>query len=105
MDIINLLNEKLGKQNVFLNEAMSKHTSFKIGGPADIFIKIKNIENLQYTLQLAKKEKVPVFVIGNGSNILVTDKGIRGIVLKIELENFEIKEDGEDIFVKVRSRL
>lgn len=100
---ISLLKEKLGNQNVLENEPMSKHTSFKVGGPADIFVKVDSIKKLQYVLNIAADNKFPVFILGNGSNILATDKGIRGIVCKIELDKFEITENGEDVFVTVGS--
>lgn len=103
MDIINLLKEKLGNENVLENELMSKHTSFKVGGPADIFVKVDNIEKLQCVLNTAADNKLPVFILGNGSNVLVTDKGIRGIVCKIELNIIEVTENGEDVFVTVGS--
>jgi len=100
---ISLLKEKLGDENVFESEPMSKHTSFKVGGPADIFVKVDSIKKLQYVLNLATENKIHVFILGNGSNILATDKGIRGIVCKIELDKFEITENGEDVFVTVGS--
>jgi len=103
MDIQNFLIEKLGKENVYIDEPMSKHTTFKTGGNADFFVKIKDKQKLIYVLNFCKENKVPTFILGNGSNILVKDKGIRGIVCKIELEKFEIKEDGENIFVTVGS--
>lgn len=100
---ISLLKEKLGNENVFESEPMSKHTSFKVGGPADIFVKVDSIKKLQYVLNLATENKIHVFILGNGSNILATDKGIRGIVCKIEFDKFEITENGEDVFVTVGS--
>ena len=103
MDIINLLKEKLGEENIKLNEPMSKHTSFKTGGNADIFLKANSIENLKNILEIAKKQSIPMFILGNGSNILVTDKGIRGIVCKIEIAKFEIKQETQDIYVTVGS--
>ena len=102
MDKISLLRENLGKENVFENEDMSKHTSFKTGGKADIFVKIKNLENLNYVLNFAKDNKLPVFILGNGTNILVRDNGIRGIVCKIEINNFETEEKENDVYVKLR---
>ena len=102
MDIISLLKENLGKENIFENEDMSKHTSFKTGGKADIFVKIKNLENLKYLLNLAKDRKIPIFILGNGTNILVRDSGIRGIVCKIEINNFEIEEKEDSVYVKLR---
>ena len=74
------------KENIYVNEPMSKHTSFKIGGPAECFIKIKTIEQLKDILKYAQKGKIPLTIIGNGSNLLVSDDGIKGIVLKIEIE-------------------
>lgn len=103
MDIINVLKEQIGNESVLENEPMSKHTSFKVGGVADIFVRIKNIENLQFVLNIAKENRIDIFILGNGSNILVTDKGIRGIVCKIEFERFEVTENGEDVFVTVGS--
>ncbi len=104
MGILESLNKKLGEQNVLINEPMSNHTSFKIGGPADIFVKVNTEENLKYVLQTAKENSIPLFILGNGSNILVTDKGIRGIVCKIELDKFIIEEKDDDIYVTLGSR-
>ena len=89
-EVYNKLLTKIPKENIKLNEDMSKHTSIKIGGPADIFIKIKNIEELKYVLRIAKEENIPVTVIGNGTNLLVKDKGIRGIVLQIRIEDVTV---------------
>ncbi len=101
----NYLCQKLKKivnaEHIYINEPMKKHTSFKVGGPADVFVKIKNEEELKEVLKIIKNESVPYFVIGNGSNLLVKDKGIRGIVLKIELDDIEIKKDNEEYIVKV----
>ena len=69
---------------------MSNHTSFKIGGPADFFVKIQDVKELKFVLELANKNNIPITVIGNGTNLLVSDKGSRGIVLKIELTYFRI---------------
>ena len=64
----------------------------KYGGPADIFVKVNDTEELKVLLKLAKEKNVQVTVIGNGSNVLVTDKGIRGIVVKLDFNTIE-KED------------
>lgn len=70
------------------DEPMSKHTSFKIGGPADILLLPGSISELMTAVQWAKSEGVPYFVIGAGSNILVKDGGIRGLVIKMG-QNFK----------------
>ncbi len=90
--IIEKSNLKIKKEKILFNEPMKKHTAFKIGGPADTFIKVDSIEDLKEILKLSKDNNIPINIIGNGSNLLVTDKGIRGIVLKIDLKNIEIKE-------------
>ena len=68
---------------VRLNELMSGHTSFKIGGPADILVLPESIEQLREVLKVVKETVVPLTLLGNGSNVLVRDKGIRGIVIKL----------------------
>lgn len=85
------------------NEPMSKHISFKTGGTADYYEKATNIEDIKNTIEFSKKKKIPLYIIGNGSNILVTDKGIRGIVLKIDIQKIEIEEDNEEVIVTVGS--
>ncbi len=94
--------EELSKiTKVYLDEDMSKHTSIKIGGTADYYINIENIDNLKEILKISKKYNIPINVIGNGSNILIKDNGIRGIVLKINLEDVKINELNEQIQVTV----
>lgn len=84
---------------VLYNEEMSRHTSFKIGGQAEYYIKIKKIEELQELLEISKKHKIPLTVIGNGTNILVKDDGIKGIVAKINIKNIEISEENAIVTV------
>lgn len=81
-------------ENIYENEPMKKHTSFKIGGPAEIFIKIKTIDQLHEILEVINKYNIPLNIIGNGSNLLITDKGIKGIVIKLELKEINIKQNG-----------
>ena len=66
--------EFLSEEQIYLNEPMSKHTSFKIGGVADIFVKPKNISELKNLIRLAKENSIQTTVIGNGSNLLVKDR-------------------------------
>lgn len=74
---------KVVKGDVRFDEPMSRHTSFRIGGPADVFILPKDLEDLIAILAFAQKQSIPIFVIGQGTNLLVRDKGIRGIVIKL----------------------
>ena len=91
--IIEELDKIISKDRIYINEPMSKHTSFKIGGPAEILIRVKTAEELKAILKFSKEKDVPLTIIGNGSNILVSDEGIKGIVAKIEIDTFEINEN------------
>lgn len=93
--IVEEIQKIVSKDKIFTNEPMSKHTSFKIGGPAEIFVKINNVEELKLIIKISKQAEVPITVVGNGSNLLVSDDGIRGIVLKIEFDKIEIEESGK----------
>ena len=86
-----LENSNLPQENIKYNEPMKNHTSFKIGGPAECFIKAQKIEEIQEILKLVKENKIPLKVIGNGSNLLVKDEGVKGIVLKIDIKKIEIQ--------------
>lgn len=83
------------KENIRYEEPMSKHTSFKVGGPAECYIKIKSVSQLIQIKEFAKKNNIKIFIMGNGSNILVTDKGIKGIVLQIAIKKWEVKKENE----------
>ena len=81
------------KENVLLEEPMSKHTTFKVGGPAEAFVKCNTVEQIQNVIAYCNEEEINLTIIGNGSNVLVKDEGIRGIVLKICLDNYKIEEE------------
>ncbi len=82
----------MSKTNVLVNEPMKRHTTFKIGGEADIFIEPSTKEEIIETLRILKQNNIPCFILGNGSNILVSDKGIRGAVIKISklMEDYSV---------------
>ena len=92
-DIYRKLEKIIDKNRIFQNEMMKKHTSFKIGGPADFFIIIESVEELKAVLKLAKELDIPVTCIGNGSNLLVKDNGIRGLTIKLDFKDLTINED------------
>ena len=97
------LEKKIPKENIKYNEPMSKHISFKTGGPADCYIMAETVLQIKDILQYAKESNIPLYIIGNGSNLLVSDSGVRGIVLKIAFENIQIEEKEETILVHVGS--
>lgn len=100
-EIIEQLEKIISKENIKQNEPMKNHTSFKIGGPAEIFVKIKTVEELKFILEIVNKSNISLTIVGNGSNLLVTEKGIKGIVAKIDIKNIEIKQKQDKIEVTV----
>ena len=79
--------------NILFNEPMSKHSSFRIGGPAECFIKATSIDEIRKAVEFSNTNNIPLYVIGNGSNILVKDEGLKGIVLKPQLTEISINDD------------
>ena len=100
------ISEQLGKlcSRVLENEPMSRHTSFKIGGPCDVMVFPKTVDEVKNILAFAKEENIRVTVLGNGSNVLVADEGIDGIVLKTT-ELKAITCDGNEITAQAGARL
>ncbi len=78
---------------VYYSEPMKNHTTFKIGGPADIFILAKSVSCLKEVILLCKDYGIPYQIIGAGSNLLVSDKGIRGVVIKYVSKSVEANDD------------
>lgn len=91
--IYDLITEKIAKENILIDEPMKKHTSFKIGGNADFFVRAKDEEEVRFVLEICKKNDIPLTIVGNGSNLLISDEGIRGIVLKINIDKVLIEND------------
>lgn len=83
MDLAHIIKKISGEQNVMIDEPMKKHSSFRVGGTVDILVTPRSIFQLRKILKFCKKENIPIFIMGNGSNLIVSDKGIRGVVVKI----------------------
>lgn len=83
------------KGTVLTEEPMNRHTSFQIGGPAEIFVQPATGEEVRQAICLAREEQVPFFVVGNGSNLLVSDDGFRGMILQIgrNLQDISVKNN------------
>ena len=103
IEITDKLEKIVDKKNIYINEPMSKHTSFKIGGIADYFIKVHSIDELKDILEFSKKENIPFYIIGNGTNLLVRDGGIRGIVIKLEFNDYSIEKKDDFACITVGS--
>ena len=103
MDFEKNLQEIVKRNNVLKNEPMAKHTSLKIGGIADYFIKVKTVDELKKILEFATENKIQTTIVGNGTNLLVKDGGIRGVVIKLELIDFKIKKMANEVLITVGS--
>ncbi len=101
-EIVQTLTKVLKTSTVLENEPMRNHTTFHIGGNADVYIKVKEEEDSKTVFLLAKEHHIPLTIIGNASNVLVTDKGIRGMVLEANLKKLKFEEKQEGTRITVR---
>lgn len=76
--------------NLLQNELLSNHTNFRVGGPADYFVEVKTQEDLLEAVEKAKKLGIPYFILGGGTNIVIGDKGYRGMVIKNKMDQIQI---------------
>lgn len=88
------------EENIRLQEQMADHTTFRIGGPADCFVQLENETQLKGILRYLGLAQIPHFVLGNGSNVLVSDEGYRGIILQIGQKMNGISVSGNHIIAK-----
>ena len=95
-EFVKILSGALPELKLMTDEPMRDHTTFRVGGPADVFV-CPDSEELPVVLRLAKEHQIPVTVIGNGSNLLVSDGGIRGLVIEIGNRMDEIAVEGTRI--------
>lgn len=87
----------LGEDRVFTEEAMSQHTTFKIGGPADYFLMPDKGEDVGRVIKICKEKEIPYFILGNGSNLLVGDGGYCGAVIQIYRNMSSVTVEGNEI--------
>jgi len=95
-DFSKILSNFFASDKIHIDELMKNHTSFKVGGPADILVTPESAEDIIKLVQVCNEHEVPYIVIGNGSNLLVKDGGIRGVVVKLSRMN-KIKVVGDRI--------
>ena len=87
----------LGEEKVRVDEPMKRHTTFRIGGPADYFLLPSSEEELSGILKICKNEELPYFILGNGSNLLVSDEGYRGVIIQLYRNYGDITVKGNEI--------
>lgn len=91
--VIEALKNFVPEENICLQEPMAGHTTFRIGGPADCFLELENEEQLKKVQHYLRLVDIPWFVLGNGSNLLVSDRGFAGVVLQVgkKMENITVE--------------
>ncbi len=94
MNIAENLKIILGEENVLENEPMSRHTTFRTGGNADVFVTPSSVDEIRAVLEYVNKNNIPYYIIGNGSNLLVKDKGFRGVIIQLYKKFSKIETDG-----------
>ena len=104
-EIIKKFCDLLGEERVFTGEAMSSHTTFKIGGPADYFLMPDKDTDVGRIVKICKESAIPYFILGNGSNLLVGDGGYRGAVIQIYKNMSAVTVEGTEITVQAGALL
>lgn len=92
--VIEALKSFIPEENIHLEEPMDKHTTFRVGGPADCFVELENVQELQKVQKYLRLIEEPFCVLGRGSNLLVGDQGYRGVILQIGPKMSRISVDG-----------
>ncbi len=95
--IYNRLAEIIPQERMKFDEPMKEHTTFRIGGAAEVFVMPGSAEEVRAVVRVCREEQVPYYVLGNGSNLLVSDRGVQGVVVQLGKEMKEIRAEGEAI--------
>lgn len=95
------LEKIINKEYIKYDEPLSKHNTMKVGGPCDVLVEVRTIDDIKNTIKFAKENNIKYYILGNGSNVFATDKGYRGIIIKIAKYFSDYNVDGE--FVTVTS--
>ena len=101
----NNLKDMIEESRVYVDEPMKKHTTFRVGGPADYFVVPKTKEEVKNIVALCREFDMPYYVLGNGSNLLVGDKGYRGVIIQIYKEMNHIQVEGDRMKVQAGALL
>lgn len=105
MNIYEELCKIVSKDQILKDEPMDKHTTFRAGGKADYLVMPSNEEQVRDLVLLLKKENVPYYVMGNGSNLLVRDQGFKGVIIQIARKMNQIRVEGETIYAQAGALL
>lgn len=98
--VLQTLENYVPRENIHLGEPMSRHTTFRIGGEADCFVEIESVEQLTHLKRYLQMVEQPCLILGNGSNLLVSDRGYAGVVLHVGPRMQQIQVQGESMIVQ-----
>ena len=105
LNFYNRMMDIIDEKRIYTDEPMKKHTTFRVGGNADFFVIPKTVEEVKQMIMLCVEQDMPYYILGNGSNLLVGDKGYRGVVIQIYKEMNNIFVDGQKIKVQAGALL
>lgn len=105
LDFYNQLINCIDEERVLVDEPMKKHTTFRVGGNADYFVMPQSAEEVKNIVALCKEADMPYYILGNGSNLLVGDKGYRGVIIQIYKEMNHIRIDGDKVIAQAGALL
>ena len=100
LNIYSELKKITDEKNILVNEPLKKHTSMKVGGEADFIVMPQSTEEILSILSFLKTNNIPYYIMGNGSNLLVCDEGIRGVVIKLAGGMNNIEVNGETMYIE-----
>lgn len=104
-NLYNKLVQITDEKRVLKDEPMKKHTTFRVGGNADYFVMPQNASEIRNIVTLCKHAEIPYYILGNGSNLLVSDTGYRGVIIQIYKEMNDIQVEGDKIKVQAGALL
>ena len=104
-NIISKFEDVIGKDRVLVEEPMKKHTTFRLGGAADYFLSPEKAEQIAELIHICREENISYFILGNGSNLLVSDRGYRGTVIQIFKNMNDIRVEGTKLYVQAGALL
>ena len=105
LNFYNQLINCIDKERVLVDEPMKKHTTFRVGGNADYFVMPQSAEEVKNIVALCKEAQMPYYILGNGSNLLVGDKGYRGVIIQIYKEMNDIRIEGDRVVAQAGALL
>lgn len=95
----------ISKEQIQIEEPMRNHTTFRVGGPAEFFVQPKTAQEVQGLVKLCKEKEVPYYIVGNGSNLLVSDKGYDGVIIHLFKNMSAMRIEGNKVYVQAGALL